>query len=135
MRFSLECRLWVILLACMAGGCEASPRIATTIVVPQGLSVSVEQLHLEVASGSDPAFVPKYHDQPVENFKQTSDGIEIVFLPRFGRETYTYARVWIDVDRNGVPSKGDLAGELSPAPFRAESSRLNQAPQIFTKSK
>jgi hypothetical protein len=123
------------LLACTVGGCEASPRISTTVVVPPGISVSVEQLHLEVATGSDPKFVPKYHAQPVESFKQTSDGIQIVFLPRFGRETYTYARVWIDVDRNGVPSKGDLDGELSPAPFRAVSNKLNQAPDIVTKPK
>jgi len=126
-------------LSFLVGACEAMPRIMTTVSLPAGLAVSREQLHLEAASRPRPPFVPEYEARHLGSFERTAHGATIVFSTGIGNETYTYARVWVDVDRSGTLSRGDLTGELAPAPFRAIdrgmfscSSNVNRAPNIVT---
>lgn len=128
------CVLLAALFFCL---CEASPRIVVLVEVPSELPVGPEQVHLETASSAHSAFEPQYRPRKLEAIRRTPEGLELSFLPRLGNETFTYARVFIDLDRDGTPSPGDLTGELAPAPFRALdpgpwrcASNLNRAPNI-----
>jgi hypothetical protein len=110
---------WRIALFSMCLSCEPYPLIAAKIELPPGVHGETSQLHLETSSGRRADFAPKWETSGFSEIEATEGGFDVLFPTRIGTETFTYARVWLDVNRNGIFDDGDVLGDLAPAPFRA----------------
>lgn len=126
----------------VVASCESYPLIATSVQLPPGIRADPTQLHLETASGTDFAFAPKLEPAGFSEIHPAGDHFEVLFPTRIGTATFTYARVWLDLNGDGVLDGGDAVGELSPAPFRATdrgmfscATNQNVAPSIVLKPK